>query len=103
MYIYGSAFYAIYFIVSFPAYRRLSRAHSLLGSCFQKIFYIGITGFRFTHKSARGVGAARDGLAAAMMVFIILDWWRLSIGAITSVGAAHSVPFAQAPVAAAGA
>ena len=42
------------------------------------------------------IGAARDGLAAAMMVFIMLDWWRLAVGAITHVGNAAHVPFAQA-------
>lgn len=65
----GSAFYAIYFVVSFPAYYRLSPKDSLFA-------------------------AARNGLAAAMMVFIMLDWWRMFIGAITHVGDAAKVPFA---------
>jgi hypothetical protein len=31
-----------------------------------------------------------------MAVFIILDWWRMGIGAITHMGSADTVPFAQA-------
>ena len=62
MYTVGSLFYAIYFFVSFPMFFRLDE---VLGKR------------RWTASEA-----ALDALAASMLVTIILDLWRISLGSI---------------------
>ena len=61
MYTVGSLFYAIYFFVSFPMFFRIDEA----------------PGRRWTVSEA-----ARDALAASMLVTIILDLWRIGFGSI---------------------
>lgn len=59
MYSIGSLFYAIYFFVSFPAFFIMDEQRQA----------------RWTL-----VGAARDALASGMLITILLDLWRLTIG-----------------------
>ena len=59
MYSVGSLFYAIYFFVSFPAFFAMDEQRQA----------------RWTL-----VGAARDALASGMLVTILLDLWRLTLG-----------------------
>eukprot|EP01117_Protostelium_nocturnum_P008582 TRINITY_DN3081_c0_g1_i1.p1 TRINITY_DN3081_c0_g1~~TRINITY_DN3081_c0_g1_i1.p1 ORF type:complete len:293 (+),score=78.39 TRINITY_DN3081_c0_g1_i1:88-966(+) len=59
MYLIGSAFYGIYFYVSFPMFYRLDEDPAK----------------KWTVKES-----AIDGLAAAMLVTILLDLWRLFLG-----------------------
>lgn len=68
MYTVGSLFYAIYFFVSFPMFYRMDEYTK------QR---------KWTVKEA-----AVDSLAASMLVTILLDLWRISVGGIT--GAAGS-------------
>lgn len=75
MYLYGSMFYGIYFIVTFPMFARLDEdANSWTLS--QTVI---------------------DTLAACMIVTQLLDVWRISIGQVTDAPAAnpvrHAVPF----------
>jgi cycloeucalenol cycloisomerase len=65
MYTVGSLFYAIYFWVSFPA------------------FFIMDENPRAKRWTL--TAAARDALAAGMLVTILLDLWRISFGSITCV------------------
>jgi cycloeucalenol cycloisomerase len=62
MYTVGSVFYGIYFIVSFPMFYRLDEKAG-------EKWEVG--------------RAAVDGLGAAMLVFILLDLWRLALPSIT--------------------
>ncbi len=59
MYSIGSLFYAIYFFVSFPAFYVMDE---------------------YPRQRWTLLGAARDALAAGMLVTILLDLWRLGIG-----------------------
>jgi cycloeucalenol cycloisomerase len=61
MYVIGSAFYALYFVISFPMFIRLDERP---GECW--------TPFQ----------SAMESLASAMTVFILCDFWRLIIGHI---------------------
>lgn len=61
MYTVGSLFYAIYFFVSFPMFFRMDEAPRR----------------RWTVSAAFA-----DSLAAGMAVTCLLDFWRLSLGAI---------------------
>jgi cycloeucalenol cycloisomerase len=61
MYTLGSLFYAIYFFVSFPAFMAMDEGPVERWSL---------------------VRAAADALGACMLVTILLDAWRLGIGAI---------------------
>ncbi|KAG6543195.1 hypothetical protein Mapa_015445 [Marchantia paleacea] len=80
MYLYGSFFYAIYFFASFPMFFRLDEEPSKPWSVPQ---------------------TAIDSLAAAMLVTILLDLWRISIGPIVNIPwadsleqcAAHGLPW----------
>jgi cycloeucalenol cycloisomerase len=60
-YLIGSAFYGIYFYVSFPMFYRLDE------------------NYRWTVSET-----IRDSLAAAMLVTIFLDFWRLLLGDIVN-------------------
>lgn len=75
MYAYGSMFYAIYFIVSFPMFARLDE----------------ITNSWNLSKTVI------DSMACCMIVTQLLDFWRISIGPVTDIPAADpvngSVPF----------
>ncbi|KAK9837459.1 hypothetical protein WJX81_004082 [Elliptochloris bilobata] len=74
MYTLGSLFYAIYFFVSFPAFLAMDE------------------GPRERWSLARAAG---DALGAGMLVTILLDAWRLGIGAIDGSGpqASTAVPW----------
>uniref|UniRef100_A0A7S3R8E8 Cycloeucalenol cycloisomerase n=1 Tax=Dunaliella tertiolecta TaxID=3047 RepID=A0A7S3R8E8_DUNTE len=74
MYSVGSLFYAIYFFVSFPMFFRIDED---MGSS-QK----------WTLQSV-----ALDSLAAGMLVTILLDLWRISIGGITEGDGSSSLPW----------
>lgn len=63
MYTIGSLFYAIYFFVSFPMFYRMDESPKQ----------------RWTLQQA-----VLDSLAASMLVTCLLDFWRLSLGAIWS-------------------
>jgi cycloeucalenol cycloisomerase len=63
MYSVGSLFYAIYFFVSFPMFFRMDEDTKVS-----------------THYSAWR--AVVDALAASMLVTLLLDFWRLAIGAL---------------------
>eukprot|EP00798_Chlamydomonas_sp_ICE-L_P015523 gene15523-21611_t len=75
MYSVGSLFYAIYFFVSFPMF------------------------FRMDEEVKRGAPrwtvtqAAIDSLAASMLVTILLDLWRISIGSILNIEVDGGLPF----------
>lgn len=71
MYTIGTFFYALYFIVSFPMYFRMEEQ-----------------GAKWTWKQA-----LLDGLAAAMIVFILCDFWRLIIGNILTDVSVDTLPF----------
>ncbi|KAG2441758.1 hypothetical protein HXX76_003371 [Chlamydomonas incerta] len=64
MYTVGSLFYAIYFFVSFPMFYRMDEYPQKRGS-------------KWTSSEA-----ALDSLAAGMLVTILLDLWRISVGGI---------------------
>lgn len=63
MYIYGSGFYALYFIVSFPMFARIDEWPNLLP--------------KFSLSQS-----AIDSFGACMIITLLLDFWRLSIGPI---------------------
>ncbi len=67
MYVYGSMFYAIYFIVSFPMFARLDETANTWNLSQTRI----------------------DSLACCMIVTQLLDFWRISIGHITDAPAAN--------------
>jgi cycloeucalenol cycloisomerase len=75
MYVYGSMFYGIYFIVSFPMFARLDE-----------------TGNTWS-LSATFI----DSMACCMIITQLLDFWRLSIGHITNAPTTNpikqSIPF----------
>lgn len=75
MYLYGSCFYALYFIVSFPMFYQLDE-RSNRWSLWR---------------------TAVDALACCMIITQLLDAWRLGIGTVTDKPAAnapkHAVPF----------
>jgi len=73
MYTIGSAFYMIYFIISFPMYARIDE-----------------TGPQRNEKWSVS-RTAIDSLASAMIVFCLCDFWRLIIGSI--IGNTDSIPF----------
>lgn len=81
MYRIGSAFYAIYFLVSFPIF-----------------FIMDEEPARRRHTVWRVAG---DALAAAMLVTLLLDAWRLMFGGLDSGIAKHGdsvgggLPFLQ--------
>lgn len=64
MYKYGTVFYSIYFIVSFPMFRHLDEKYKPS----HKVWSLGRT--------------ATSSLAAAMVVTLLLDFWRLFLGPI---------------------
>lgn len=66
MYSVGSLFYAIYFFVSFPMFFRLDENAKGKKSSISEF--------------------AIDSLAASMLVTILLDLWRISLGAINGAG-----------------
>jgi len=68
MYVYGSMFYALYFLVSFPMFLRLDEK---VGECWSL---------------SRSVV---DALAASMLITQCLDAWRLGIGPIVDLDAAR--------------
>jgi cycloeucalenol cycloisomerase len=70
MYKFGSFFYAIYFFVSFPMFYRLDASPQRPWSLSQ---------------------TAIDSLAAAMLVTILLDLWRITIGPIVDIPWAGSI------------
>ncbi|KAL3699907.1 hypothetical protein R1sor_017929 [Riccia sorocarpa] len=80
MYLYGSFFYAIYFFASFPMFFRLDEDPGKPWTLSQ---------------------TAIDSLAAAMLVTILLDLWRISLGPIVKIPwgasleqcAAHGLPW----------
>ncbi len=74
MYTIGSLFYAIYFFVSFPMFYRIGEAPRQQWTVWQ---------------------AAVDSLGASMLVTILLDFWRLAIGAITDLESAPELPWMQ--------
>lgn len=69
MYTWGSLFYAIYFFVSFPMFYRMDE---------------------YPSKKWSVSDAAIDSLAASMLVTILLDLWRITIGSVVQVEAGHS-------------
>jgi len=73
MYLIGSAFYGIYFYISFPMFFRMDE-HGKLWTLSKTIF---------------------DALAAAMLVTIFLDIWRLCIGGVIelSIYQSSSLPW----------
>jgi len=74
MYVYGSIFYGIYFIVSFPMFFRLDEKKD---ECWPI------------------KNVALDSFACCMIVTLLLDFWRISIGNIHSGGVISQVPFVQ--------
>jgi len=74
MYVYGSIFYGIYFVVSFPMFLRLDENK---GECW----------------AIKNV--ALDSFACCMIVTLLLDFWRISIGRIHSGAVTPQVPFIQ--------
>lgn len=74
MYTIGSLFYAIYFFVSFPMFYRI-------GEVPRQTWTVG--------------QAAIDSLGACMLVTLLLDFWRLAIGAITDLDAVPELPWMQ--------
>ena len=79
MYLVGSLFYALYFWVSFPAFFVMDEQPRA--------------------KRWTLLQAARDALAAAMLVTILLDMWRITIGPISKQAVlteqAIELPFMQ--------
>ena len=64
MYTVGSLFYAIYFFVSFPVFFRLDEARGTA--------------------RASTLQCVCQSLASAMVVTLLLDFWRLGLGPISS-------------------
>ena len=73
MYTVGSIFYAIYFFVSFPMFYRMDEG-----------------GAKSSHYTSWRT--AVDSLGACMLVTLLLDFWRLGVGAIDASGSAQSMP-----------
>lgn len=73
MYSYGSLFYALYFIVSFPMYYRIEEDPVAPKWSLQQV--------------------ALDALAASMLVTFLLDFWRLFIGPIVPNAVPSHVPW----------
>jgi cycloeucalenol cycloisomerase len=72
MYLYGSVFYGLYFVVSFPMFLRIEE----------------------TPKDRWSLGrVAIDGFAAGMLVTYLLDFWRLALGPIHALKVTPQVPF----------
>lgn len=75
MYVYGSLFYALYFMISFPMFARLDEQSN--NWSFNQTFL--------------------DAAACCMIITQLLDLWRITIGQVTDEPAAnppkHSVPF----------
>ena len=71
---YGSVFYAIFFIVSFPLFFRLDQDHRRLWPLSQVIF---------------------EAFAAMMIIMLLADIWRLWIGNVYQFSAESSVPYAR--------
>lgn len=74
MYTIGSVFYSLYLIVSFPMFYRIDEYPS-----------------KARQWSIKQV--ALDGFAASMIVFILLDFWRIIIGNIHGSSLETQVPF----------
>lgn len=73
MYSVGSLFYAIYFFVSFPMFYRMDE-------------YVKQRKWTVSE-------AAIDSLAASMLVTILLDLWRISVGSITETPGSSGLPW----------
>ena len=75
MYVYGSMFYGLYFVVSFPMFARLDE----------------------TGNTWNLLATFIDSMACCMIVTQLLDFWRISIGHVTDALASNpvkqSVPF----------
>ncbi len=76
MYVYGSMFYALYFVVSFPMFLRLDEAAGESWSLSR---------------------TAIDALAACMLITQLLDFWRLGIGPIVDVEEARKAAMLVKP------
>jgi cycloeucalenol cycloisomerase len=76
MYVYGSMFYALYFVVSFPMFLRMDE-HP--GECWSLS------------------RATIDGLAACMLITQALDFWRIWIGPIVDLEMARASALAATP------
>ncbi|EGG13673.1 Cycloeucalenol cycloisomerase [Cavenderia fasciculata] len=72
MYIVGSTFYMLYFVVSFPMFARIDETD----------------GEKWTLSRT-----ALESLGSAMIVFTLCDFWRLLVGALTGDPAAQTKPF----------
>eukprot|EP01132_Coremiostelium_polycephalum_P002743 gene2743-3406_t len=75
MYIVGSTFYMIYFIISFPMFTRIDET----GKDKNEKWNLSRT--------------ALESLGSAMIVFTLCDFWRLIIGGISINAKAGSIPF----------
>ncbi|EFA75448.1 Cycloeucalenol cycloisomerase [Heterostelium album PN500] len=73
MYLIGSTFYMLYFVVSFPMFTRIDETND---------------GQKWSLSRS-----ALEALGSAMIVFILCDFWRLIIGSITGDTAAQAKPF----------
>ena len=98
MYTVGSLFYAIYFFVSFPMFFRMDEVRWTDGLILESIFphpasslpeteVFLVLSFILMQQDLKkrkwtATDAALDGLAAAMLVTILLDLWRISLGSI---------------------
>jgi len=71
MYVLGSTFYGLYFVIAFPMFARVDE-------------HVG--------ESWSLSKTAIDSLASAMIVFILCDFWRLAIGGIGNPNA-DTIPF----------
>lgn len=76
MYVYGSMFYALYFVVSFPMFLRMDEEVDECWSLSR---------------------ATIDGFAASMMITQALDLWRIWIGPIVDLDAARAAAIAATP------
>ena len=75
MYVYGSMFYALYFIVSFPMFARIDEK-----STEWTLFATFV-----------------DAQGASMMITQLLDFWRLYVGPIVTANAANAPPPCSVP------
>ena len=90
MYTVGSLFYAIYFFVSFPMFFRMDEVSMTDGcpnSSLLEADNFPVPSHILTQQDLKkrkwtATDAALDGLAAAMLVTILLDLWRISLGSI---------------------
>jgi cycloeucalenol cycloisomerase len=76
MYVYGSMFYALYFLVSFPLFLRLDEGAEECWSLER---------------------ATLEGLANCMAITQLLDLWRIAIGPIVDLDAARASAWAITP------